>query len=204
MTKKSQQSENPENVTSDTLAGTDNEQLNTTEEKVEADPNGENSDANDSVVELEQTITELQSQLINQQDFALRIKAEADNQLKREQRELEKYKQRSLEKIMRELIEVRDTLERGLEALPADNSTEQYIALHDGTAMTLKLLDKALHNNGLEILDPLHEGFNPELHEAVSMQPSEEYDSNTVIAVLQKGYRLHERLLRPAMVMVST
>lgn len=162
------------------------------------------SSAEASVEVLEQTIADLQGQLADHQELALRIKAEADNQLKREQRELQKHRQRSLENIMRELIEVRDTLERGLEAMPADNPSEQYTALRDGTTMTLRLLDKALSNNGLEILNPLHEAFNPELHEAVGMQPSDEHESNVVIAVMQKGYQLHDRLLRPAMVMVST
>jgi molecular chaperone GrpE len=76
--------------------------------------------------------------------------------------------------------------------------------LKAGKELTLKMLNKVMGDHGLELIDPKGEVFNPELHQAVSLQPSAEHDENTVIDVLQKGFRLHDRLIRPAMGVVSS
>ncbi len=146
-----------------------------------------------------------QSELNKYKELSLRIQAEADNQRKRLEREFDKRRQFALESFMRDLITVRDSLERGLDASNSDAETavEQLTPLREGMQMTLKQLDKVLADHGLSVVDPHGEVFNPELHEAVTMQPSDQQQPNTVLQVVQKGYCLHQRLLRPAMVIVA-
>jgi len=155
---------------------------------------------------------QLQQQLNTQQEQVLRIKAEADNQLKREQRQLQRHRQLALEQVMRQLLEVRDSMEMGLQASAAAESADsesdsvaaqQLQALRNGMQMTLKLLDKTMADHHAEIIDPQGQPFDPEWHEAVSMQADSDLPANTVVAVMQKGCRLHDRLLRPAMVIVA-
>ena len=102
---------------------------------------------------------------------------------------------------MADLLPVRDSLERGLEAAADPAATVE--ALKDGKQLIMKMLTKAMGDHGLQTIDPVGEPFNPEKHEAMTMMPSEEHDENTVIEVLEKGYQLHERLIRPAKVVVS-
>jgi len=168
----------------------------------------------------EQTVTvtasqwqQLQQQLNSQSEQVMRIKAEADNQLKREQRQLQRHRQLALESVMRQLLEVRDSMEMGLQAsmaaeeasAPEQDSTaaQQLQALRNGMQMTLKLLDKTMTDNHAEIIDPGGQPFDPEWHEAVSMQADSGQPKDTVVKVMQKGCRLHDRLLRPAMVIVA-
>ena len=84
-----------------------------------------------------------------------------------------------------------------------DESTMTVESLKEGKELIFKMLNKVMSDHGLEVIDPLGEAFNPEFHEAVTVLPSAEQEDNTVLEVLQKGFRLHERLLRPAMVVVS-
>lgn len=149
----------------------------------------------------------LQGELNRHKELALRIQAEGENLRKRMERDFEKRRQFALESFMRELIGVRDSLERGLDVSQVDQngdqkSADQVTPLREGMQMTLKQLDKVLADHGLSVVNPQGEVFNPEYHEAVTMQPSEEQAPNTVLQVVQKGYRLHQRLLRPAMVIV--
>lgn len=130
-------------------------------------------------------------------DALLRTRAEMDNMHKRNQRELEKARKFQLEALMRELLPVIDALDQGLD--DADESENA----HQGMVLTRKLLLKALEQHGLEVIDPLGEAFDPQWHEAMSMQPTDEAAADTVLSVLQKGYRLHERLLRAARVIVA-
>lgn len=146
------------------------------------------------------------AELNKYKELSLRIQAEADNQHKRMQREFEKRRQFALESFMRDLIGVRDSLERGLDASQLDTEgtvAEQVTAVREGMQMTLKQLDKVLTDNGLSVVDPLGEVFDPEQQQAISMQPSDDQPANSVLQVIQKGYCLHERLLRPAMVIVA-
>jgi len=158
----------------------------------------------DEAVAEQQEVSEvgaLQVELNKYKELGLRIQAEADNQRKRLERDFDKRRQFALESFMRDLIGVRDSLERGLEA-SADGEDSVATPLREGMQMTLKQLDKALSDKGLSVLDPQGEVFNPELHEAATMQPSDQQEPNTVLQVIQKGYCLHDRLLRPAMVIV--
>jgi molecular chaperone GrpE len=180
---------------------------------------GENGATEQNQATAEDTVSipatqwqQLQQQLNSQQEQVMRIKAEADNQLKREQRQLERHRQLALESIMRQLLEVRDSMEMGLQASvaaeqagtdQASTAGQQLQALRNGMQMTLKLLDKTISDNGAEIIDPQGQPFDPEWHEAVSMQADSGMPRDTVVAVMQKGCRLHDRLLRPAMVIVA-
>ena len=131
----------------------------------------------------------------------LRMQADMENLRKRLVREHEKARRRTLERFMADLLPVRDSLERGLEAAADPAATVE--ALKEGKQLIMKMLTKAMGDHGLQTIDPVGEPFNPEKHEAMTMMPSEEHDENTVIEVLEKGYQLHERLIRPAKVVVS-
>jgi molecular chaperone GrpE len=102
---------------------------------------------------------------------------------------------------MGDLLPVRDSLERGLEAAADPSATVE--ALIEGKQLIMKLLNKAMGDHGLQIIDPAGEAFDPEKHEAMTMVPSDQHDENTVIDVIEKGYLLHDRLIRPAKVVVS-
>ena len=131
----------------------------------------------------------------------LLMKADMENLRKRLVREHEKSRRRTLERFMSDLLPVRDSLERGLEAAADPAATID--ALREGKQLIMKMLSKVMGDHGLEIIDPVGETFDPEKHEAMTMLPSPEHDENTVIDVLEKGYKLHERLIRPAKVVVS-
>lgn len=141
-----------------------------------------------------------QQELANHREAMLRMQAEMENLRKRLLREQEKSRKFALERIMKDLLQVRDSLERGLE-VSADATTAE--SLREGQELTLKMLGKVLQDHNLETIDPQGQPFDPEFHEAMTVMPSEEAEENTVIEVLQKGFKLHDRLIRPAMVVVS-
>ncbi len=128
----------------------------------------------------------------------LRTRAEMDNLQKRTEREVEKSRRFAVESLLRDLVPVIDSLDQGI-----DSAAEREGADSEGLALTRKLLVDTLERHGLEALDPAGEPFDPQWHEAMSMQPSESHDNDSVVTVLQKGYRLHDRLLRPARVIVA-
>lgn len=132
-------------------------------------------------------------------DRYLRAAAELDNVRKRSARDVENARKFALERFARELLAVRDTLEMGLAA--ADGASIE--SLIEGKEATLKLLTTTLQQFGIEEVDPEGEPFDPELHEAISMQPSQDVEPGSVVNVVQKGYTLNGRLLRPAMVIVA-
>ena len=135
-------------------------------------------------------------------NHVLRVQADLENTRRRAQADVEKAHKYGLEKFAQELLPVKDSLEMGLAA--AEGSDQEVVEkLREGTALTLKLLGGVLEKFGVKEVNPLGEPFNPELHQAMTMQPSAEYAPNTVSLVMQKGYTLNDRLIRPAMVMVS-
>jgi molecular chaperone GrpE len=159
------------------------------------------ADAVDSeLMDLQFSLGEAERELAEHREAMLRMQAEMENLRKRLIRDLERSRRLALERFMTDLLPVMDSLERGLQA-GTDSATVQ--SLLEGKGLILKMLSKALQEHGLEEVDPLGDVFDPESHEAMTMQPSEEYEENVVMEVLQKGFRLHERLLRPAMVVVS-
>jgi len=142
-----------------------------------------------------------EDELALHREAMLRMQAEMDNLRKRLIRDLEKSRKFALEGFMKDLLQVRDSLERGLQMTDESTSVE---ALKEGKELTLKMLNKVMSDHGLEVIDPAGETFNPDLHEAVTLVPSPDHEENTVIDVLQKGFKLHDRLIRPAMVVVSS
>ena len=150
--------------------------------------------------ELETYIAEADKR---EQDIQLRAQAEIQNMRRRAEQEVEKAHKFALEKFSKELLTVVDNLERGLAALDKAVSDETTQALVDGVEMTHKEFISTLAKFGVQAVGVVGEVFNPELHQAISMQPAEGIDANHISQVLQKGYTLQGRVLRPAMVMVA-
>jgi molecular chaperone GrpE len=133
-------------------------------------------------------------------DRYLRAAAEMENVRKRASRDVEHARKFALESFGRELLDVKDSLEIGLEAEAGTDAA----ALREGTEATLKLLTTKLEQFGFSTIDPAGEPFDPEHHEAISMQPAPDAEPGSILAVIQKGYLLNGRLLRPARVVVAT
>lgn len=151
--------------------------------------------------ELEAKLSAAEATIEAQKDSVLRAKADGENARRRAEQEIDKARKFALEKFAGELLNVVDNLERA--TLAADAENEAVKSLLEGVEMTHKSFITTFEKFGLETLDPQGEAFNPEHHQAMSMQESDEVAPNTVLAVMQKGYVLNGRLLRPAMVMVS-
>lgn len=132
----------------------------------------------------------------------LRLQAEMENLRRRSERDVTNAHKYALDKFANALVPVVDSLERGLQAAH-QNGDEAVKALREGTELTFKMFLDVLKRFGVEAVDPLEQAFNPSLHEAVSTQPHETVAPGTVVAVLQKGFKLNDRLLRPALVVVA-
>lgn len=174
----------------------DGQHQDTAENSEQVEETGPENGAEDTEFTDDQAAPE--DEVSKLRDALLRTRAEMDNMEKRGQRELEKARRFQLESLMRDLLPVIDGLEQGLEN--AESEDEQS---REGLGLTHKLLLQALEKHGLEVVDPMGETFDPQWHEAMSMQPSEDADPDTVLMVVQKGYRLHDRLLRAARVIVA-
>ncbi|ALM51054.1 nucleotide exchange factor GrpE [Halomonas huangheensis] len=148
---------------------------------------------------LAERVAELEQSVAEAKDQALRAAAEAQNVRRRAEAEAEKARKFALEKFVRELLPVVDSLEKALEAM-GDEASEVH---REGVAMTLKMQMDVLGKFGVETVEPHGEPFDPQHHEAMAMVPNPEVDPSTVIDVMQKGYLLNGRLVRPAMVVVS-
>jgi molecular chaperone GrpE len=154
----------------------------------------------DELAQMEKALIKAEEELVTHRDAMLRMQAEMDNLRKRLIRDLEKSRKFALERVMKDLLQVRDSLELGLETDSGSATAEQ---LREGQALTFKMLNKVLQDHDMELIDPVGEAFNPEFHQAMTVLPSEEFEDNSVMEVLQKGFKLHDRLIRPAMVVVS-
>lgn len=163
------------------------------------------TEAADVVDPRDARIAELEAQLKDAQqrerDSLLRAKAEVENIRRRTDLDIEKAHKFALEKFSAELLPVIDNLERALDL--ADRSSAELTSMIEGVELTLKSLLDAVHKFGLEVVADVHVPFNPELHQAMTLMESAELEPNHVIMVMQKGYTLNGRLLRPAMVAVS-
>lgn len=131
----------------------------------------------------------------------LRTQAEMENLKKRCQRDVESAHKFALDRFSQELLPIRDSMEMGIDAAQGEHVDPA--KLKEGMELTLKMLVTAMEKFGISEVNPVGERFNPELHQAMSMQESPEAEANTVLAVVQKGYQLNERLIRPAMVIVA-
>ena len=172
-----------------------------TPEDEQAQPQAEAAAAEDGEEQEspEDALAAAQARAEENWDRYLRTSAELENVRKRAARDVENAHKYALERFGKELLAVRDTLEMGLAA--ADGASIE--SLIEGKQATLKLLTTVLQQFGIEEVDPLGEPFDPELHEAISMQPSGDAEPGSVMSVVQKGYTLNGRLLRPAMVIVA-
>ena len=148
----------------------------------------------------EDAMAALQAKVDDNWDRYLRAAAETENVRKRASRDVEHARKYALEGFGAEMLAVKDSLELGLEA--AESADAGSIA--EGNLATLKLLTTALERFGITEIDPIGEPFDPERHEAINMQPSADAEPGSVLTVVQKGYSLNDRLLRPAMVVVAS
>lgn len=159
-------------------------------------------DSETSPEKLAQLLEEAHAKAEENWEKVVRVQAELENSQRRAQRDIENAHKYALEKFAQELLPVKDSLEMGLAA--AEGSDHEVAdKLREGTELTLKMLGSAMEKFGIKEVNPEGEAFNPEWHQAMTMQESAEHEPNTVMAVMQKGYLLNERLLRPAMVVVS-
>lgn len=134
-------------------------------------------------------------------DQLMRLRAEVDNNRKRAERDLENAHKYALKGFVENLLPVIDSMEMGQVAAGADNATLE--SIREGTDMTMNIFIQVLQKHGLEQINPLGEKFDPEQHQAISMLEVDGAESNTVIEVMQKGFALNDRLVRPAMVVVA-
>lgn len=155
----------------------------------------------DDLAEVEEKLSAVEAKAQENWDKALRAQAELENVRRRAERDLENAHKYALEKFFIELLPVKDGLEMGLAA--AQDEGAEVAKLLEGTELTLKMLEDVMIKFGICDIHPLDEPFDPELHQAMSMLESPDKEPNTVVAVMQKGYTLNDRLIRPAMVVVS-
>ncbi|MEX1031910.1 MAG: nucleotide exchange factor GrpE [Cellvibrionaceae bacterium] len=151
--------------------------------------------------DLEAEVEEWQVRLERANEQVLRAQADAQNAMRRAERDIEKAHKFGQEKLISELLVVVDNLERALNSVEAKD--ESVKAMTEGVELTLKSLVDALKNHSVDQIDPEGEPFDPELHQAMTTVESKDVEPNTVLNVFQKGYTLHGRLVRPAMVVVS-
>jgi molecular chaperone GrpE len=155
--------------------------------------------APDPLAALQQELEQVRARVDAHWNLYLSAKAEADNTRKRVERDLENSRTRILKDFIDAVLPVKDSLESGL-AVGTDADVNQ---LREGSELTLKLLGTVLEKFGVQELNPLGERFNPDFHEAMAIQPAAEAAPNTVLYVIQKGYLLNARLIRPARVIVA-
>ncbi|MBL0513311.1 nucleotide exchange factor GrpE [Aeromonas media] len=183
------------------------EQKVETMEQVEVQP-VEPTDVDSEVTAEQARIAELEAQLeaaqqasLEERERAVRAVAEMENLRRRAAQDVEKAHKFALEKFAAELLPVLDNLERAIEL--ADKESEALKPMIEGVELTLKSMQSSVAKFGLVALDPQNQPFDPNAHQAMSMIENAELAPNTVIAVMQKGYELNGRVIRPAMVMVS-
>ena len=158
---------------------------------------GETSSPEEDADSMEARVQELKDQL-------LRSQAEMQNVRRRAEIDVEKARKFALEKFVKELLPVADSLEKAVESTEGKQESDEVVtSIREGAQMTLDLFLKSLGKFNVAQLNPVGEPFDPQLHEAMSMVPAPDAEPNSVVAVVQKGYTLNERLVRPAMVVVA-
>ena len=158
----------------------------------EAEANGES---------IEQQLEKAQDTIKDYWDQMMRLRAEIENNRKRAERDIENAHKYALKNFVENLLPIIDSMEMGQTAAAADNATLE--SIREGSALTRNMFIQVLEKNGLEEINPIGEKFDPERHQAISMIESEDAESNSVIEVMQKGFLLNDRLVRPAMVVVA-
>ena len=156
------------------------------------------SDDDESV---EEQLEKAQATVQEYWDQIMRLRAEIENNHKRAQRDIENAHKYALKQFVENLLPVIDSMEMGQTAAVAENATLD--SIREGSELTMNMFVQVLERSGLEQIDPIGEKFDPEKHQAISMVESADVDSNHIIEVMQKGFLLNERLIRPAMVVVA-
>lgn len=154
-----------------------------------------------SVADLEASLNAAEAEVAELKDQMLRVQAEAQNMRRRAELDVDKARKFALEKFANELLPIADNLERAIAA--CDSEAEAVKPLLEGVEMTLGMFISGLGKFNVEQVDPRDQMFDPNLHQAMTMVPVPGVPANTVIDVMQKGYTLNGRLLRPAMVVVA-
>jgi len=147
-------------------------------------------------------LLDLQAEADRARDQALRAEAEMQNLRKRAERDVQNAHKFGVERLIQNLLPVLDSLEKAIETSLQAETPEDDPQL-EGLKLCFKLFTDVFEKEGVQMLDPLGQAFDPNVHEALSMVENPDMEPNSVMAVIQKGYRLHERLVRPAMVIVS-
>jgi len=159
------------------------------------------ADPNRRMQELAQELEAAKARAEDNWNQFVRSRAELENIRRRMERDVSHARKFGLEKIAADLLPVKDSMEMGLQA--AQEEGAEMASLIEGSELTLKMLAQLLERFNIAEVNPHGEKFDPEKHEALAMQPSADHEPNTVMHVVQKGYTLHDRLLRPAMVIVA-
>ena len=178
--------------------------MNGQAERPDTETEAENSGAEPEVAEVagadpDAALAEAEAKAAENWERYVRAAAETENVRKRAARDVENAHKFALERFGKELLAVKDGLEMALAA--SENASVE--SLLEGSEATLKLLGSTMERFGIEQVDPQGEPFDPEWHEAISVQPSDTVEPGSVLTVVQKGYSLNGRLLRPAMVIVA-
>ena len=150
---------------------------------------------------IEQQLLEAQATIKDYWDQIIRLKAEMENSVKRTSRDIENAHKFAVRNFAESLLPVLDSMELG--QLAAEGDKANLSSIIEGSQMTMSMFVQALEKHGLKQIDPLGESFDPDQHQAISMIDDENAESNTVISVMQKGFLLNDRLVRPAMVVVA-
>ena len=169
-------------------------------ETTETEENLLDLETDEEVLDLKQQLEDAQAKVAEYWDQIVRAKAEMENIKRRATRDVENARKFSTEKFANDLIPVMDSMEQGIESIK--ESTE-ISAVKEGMEMTTDMLIKSLEKQGMTQINPVGDKFDPQFHEAMTMVPSEDFPTDHVIDVFQKGYELNGRLIRPARVVVS-
>jgi molecular chaperone GrpE len=154
-----------------------------------------------SVEQLEEKLAEAQAQASDHHERMLRMAAELENVRKRASREMEDVRKYATENLIRQLLTVVDNLERAIASAAPENQNHKGVV--DGVALTLAEITKILEKHHVRPIEAMGEPFDPAFHQAMSQEERSDHPPNTVVQEFQKGYLMHDRLLRPAMVVVS-
>ncbi|KMV31212.1 nucleotide exchange factor GrpE [Photobacterium swingsii] len=153
------------------------------------------------IAELEAALLASEAKAKDAVDASLRARAEGENVRRRSEQEIDKARKFALNKFAEELLPVIDNMERAIEM--TDKNDEALKPMLEGVELTLKTMTSTVEKFGLKQINPMGEAFNPEFHQAMTIQESADFAPNSVMLVMQKGYELNGRVIRPAMVMVS-
>jgi molecular chaperone GrpE len=165
------------------------------------DEPGAETGAEDAEESIEQQLDRAQATIKDYWDQIMRLKAEIENNQKRNARDIENAHKYVLRNFAESLLPIVDSMEMGQKTAEADNASLETIV--EGTQLTMDMFIQVLESHGLQQIDPVGEKFDPEQHQAISMVDAEDAESNTIVSVMQKGFSLNDRLVRPAMVVVA-